>query len=47
MLHFVPFCLLCGLTKYTAVGTALSPTLTVGMLAIGPGGSQVFFSLGH
>ena len=36
-----------GLTKYTVVGTALSLTLTVGMLAIGPGDSQALFSPGH
>ena len=41
-----PFCPLCGLTKYTVVGTALSLPLTVGMLATGPGDSQVF-SPGH
>ena len=39
----VPFRPLCRLTKYTVVGTALGPTLTVGMLAVGPGNSQVFF----
>ena len=39
-------CLLCGLTKYTVVGTALSHTLTVGMPAFGPGDFQVF-SLSH
>ena len=33
--RFVPFCCLCGLTKYTVVGAALSPTLIVGMLAVG------------
>ena len=43
----VPFHLLCVLTKYTIVGTALSPALTVGMLAIGPGDSQALFSPGH
>ena len=36
-----------GSQKYTIVGTALSTTLTVGMLAIGPGVSQTLFSPGH
>ena len=43
----VPFQPFCGLTKYTVVGSALGPTLTVGMLAIGAGDSQVLFSPGH
>ena len=38
---------LCRLTKYTAVGTALSSTLTMSMPAIGPGDSQALFSLGY
>ena len=32
---------------YTVVDTALSPTLTVCMLAIGHGDSQELFSAGH
>ena len=32
--------LLCGLTKYTLFGTVLGPTLTVGVLAIGPSDPQ-------
>ena len=31
----------------TLVGTALGPTLTMGMMAHGPGGSQMFFLQGH
>ena len=42
-----PFCSLCGLTKYIVAGTALGPTLTVGMPAIGPGDSQELFSPGY
>lgn len=44
---FVPFCPLCGLTNYTVAGTALSPTLTVDMPAIGLDDSQALFSPGH
>lgn len=40
VLCFVPFRPLCGLTKHTALG----PTLTVGMLATGPGDSQALSS---
>ena len=36
--------LLCWLTKYTVVGTALGPTSTVGMPAISPGVTQALFS---
>ena len=43
----VPFHALCRLIKYTVVGTAVSPTLTLGMPADGPGDSQVLFSPGH
>ena len=43
----VTFHPLCWLTNYTIVGTALSPTLTVGMPAIGPSVSQELFSPGH
>ena len=43
----VTFHPLCELSDYTAVGTALSPTLTMGMPAIGPGVSQALFSPGH
>ena len=39
-----PFHPLCELTKYPIIGTALSPTLTMGMLTIGPGDSEVLFS---
>ena len=42
----VTFSPLCGLTKYTVVGVALNPTLTLHMLVSGPGVSQVI-SLGH
>ena len=42
----VTFHPLCKLSDYTVVGTALGPTLTVGMLAIGPGVSQMLFSPG-
>ena len=47
VLFFVTFHPLCGLTKYTVVGTALGPTSVVGMLAVGPGASQTLFSQGH
>ena len=47
VLYYFSFCPLCGLTKYTVVGTALSPALTVGMPAIGLGDSHVLFSPGH
>ena len=40
MCSVVPFCPLCGFTKFTVVDNALVPTLTVGMQAIGPGDSQ-------
>ena len=43
----VTFHLLCGLTKYTIVGTALDPTSTVRMSAIGPSVPQALFSQGH
>ena len=43
----VTFHPLCGLTKYTVVGTALGPTSTVGMLVIVPGVSQMSFLPGH
>ena len=38
---------LCKLSDYTVVGTALGPTLTVGILAVDPGVSQILFSPGH
>ena len=41
--HFSPIVL----TNCTVTGTALSPTLTMGMLVIGPGVFQTLFSLGH
>lgn len=44
---WVTFHSFCGLTKYTAVGTALDPTLTIYVLVIGPGVSQALFSPGH
>ena len=47
VLWCVLFCPLCGLAKYTDVGTVLGPILTVGMLAIGPRDSQTLFSQGH
>ena len=43
----VSFHWLFGLTMYTVVGTALGPSLTVGMPEIGPDDSQVLFSPGH
>ena len=43
----VTFHLLCELSDYTVFGTALGPTLTIGMLAIGPGVSLKLFSPGH
>ena len=47
VLCYVTFHPLCWLTNYAVVGTALSPTLTMGMLATCPGVSQVLFSLGY
>ena len=44
VLCFVPFHPLFGFTTYIVVGTALSLTLTVFMLEVGPGDSQVLFS---
>ena len=41
--HFSPIVL----TNYTVTGTALSPTLTVSMLAVGLDVSQALFSLGQ
>lgn len=38
--HIHPFC---RLTMYIIVGIAVSPTLTIGMLVIGPDNSQVLF----
>ena len=46
VLCHVTFSPLCGLTKYTVVGVALNPTLTLHMLVSGPGVSQVI-SLGR
>ena len=46
MLRCVTFHLLYELSDY-AVGTALSPTLTMGMPATGPGISQALVSPGH
>ena len=43
----VTFHPLCELSDYTVVGTALGHTLTMGMLAVGPGVSQTLFSPGH
>lgn len=47
VLCYVTFHPLCWLTNYAVVGTALSPTLTMGMLATCLGISQVPFSLGY
>ena len=47
MLCCVTFHLLCELTSYSVIGTALSPILTVGMLVVGPGVSQALFLPGH
>ena len=38
---------LCGLTKYTVLGSAPSPTLMMIMMDIGPGVSQALVSSGH
>ena len=46
MLCCVNFSLLCGLTEHT-VGDAFGPALIVDMSVIGPGVSQVLFSLSH
>ena len=43
----VTFHLLCGLTKYTVIGTTLCPTSTMDILAVGPGASQALFSQSH
>ena len=43
----VTFHLLGELRSYSVFGTDLSPSLTVGMLAIRPGVSQALFSPGH
>ena len=43
----VTFHPLCELSDYTAVGTALNHTLSMGMPAIDPGVSQMLFSPGH
>ena len=43
----VTFNPLCVLSGHTVVDTALGPTLTVGMLVIGPGVSQTLFSQGQ
>ena len=42
--HLTP---VCEVSDCTAVGTALCPTLTMSMLATGPGISQTLFSPGH
>ena len=47
VLFCVTFHLLCILTKYTVVDTALGPTSTLGMLAVVPGVSQKLFPQGH
>ena len=44
VLYCVTFHLWCWLINYTVAGTALRPTLTVGMPAIGPGVFQALFS---
>ena len=43
----VIFHLLCWLTNYTIVETALSPTLTMVIVAVVPGFSQALFSPSH
>ena len=47
VLSCVTFHTLDWLTNHTVGGTALGPTVTVGMLAVGPGVSQVLFSPDH
>ena len=47
MLCCVTFQPLCVLTSYSFFDTALVSTLTMGVLAIGPGVSQALFSPGH
>ena len=47
MLCCVTFHPLCELTGYSVVGTALGPTLTMGLTAIGRSVSQALFSPGH
>ena len=47
LLCYVTFYLVCELLNYTVLGTALGPTLTIGMRAFGPGISQMLFSTGH
>ena len=37
----------CASSRVTLVGTALGPTLTMGMMGHGPGVSQMLFSPGH
>ena len=44
LVHLYP---LCRLTKYTIVGTALSPGLAMGMQASDPGEFQEMFSPGY
>lgn len=44
---YVIFNLLCKLSDYSVVGTAFGPSLTVGLLAIGPDVSQMLFLPGH
>ena len=43
----VIFNLLYKLSDYSVVGTAFGPSLTVGLLAIGPDVSQMLFLPGH
>ena len=43
----VTFHQLCELSDYTAVGTAVSLTLTAGVQSAGPGVSLALFSSGH
>lgn len=47
VLHCVTFHPLCELSDYTDVGPALSPTLTVGVMATGPGVSLMLLSPCH
>lgn len=44
VLCWVTFHLLCKLSDYADVGTALGSTVTVGMLAVGPSVSQMLLS---
>ena len=47
LLCYVTFYLVFELLDYIVFGTALGPTLTMGLRAFGPGISQMLFSPGH